>query len=179
MPSWKPSTGRLKMHKSYGSDRTTWLHNMSAPPRSKVTIAGHRKPRMAIGISLDMTCIDTAFIEQALGVSTKNTLLLNQRIKAILSPLKLAPIEPILPAWGGPHILVNPCTAIAILSQSTRLFYMFRREPDLAPRRLNRTVYLSKPLIITQLGINAKFRRSVLDDDNQLLLIIWITERYK
>ena len=167
------------MHNAHDSDGTTLLQNMSAPPRSRVTIAGHRKPRMAIGVSFDMTHTDTAFIEQALGVSTKNTLLLNQRIKAILSPLKLAPIEPLLPAWGGPHILVNPCTAIAILSQSTRLFYMFRRKVDLAPRRLNRTVYLSKPLLISKLGIDAAFRRSVLDDDNQQLLLDWIKENAK
>lgn len=167
------------MHSPHDSDGTTLLQNMSAPPRSKVTIAGHRKPRMAICLSLDISHIDTAFIEQALGVSSKKTLLLNQRIKAILNPLKLAPVEPLLPAWGGPHILVNPCTAIAVLSQSTRLFYMFRREVDLAPRRLNRTVYLSKPMLISKLGIDAAFRRSVLDDDNQQLLLDWIKENAK
>ena len=162
------------------------LHNMSAPPRSNVQVAGYRKPRLAVSIHLNVPEDAEIFAMDMLGLEAieafdsaaqeREAQQLKASLDALLEDLPILPIEPLLDKWSGPTVSVRPIYALALLSRSTRLFFQHRRAPELTPYRLNRKVYLHSNRLMTALMLNTALRKKVLPETSQNVIDTFMKE---
>ena len=162
------------------------LHNMSAPPRSNIKVAGYKKPRLALSIHLNVPEGAENFACDILGLEAIEDCddnankqardAIHMHLSTYLDDLPLLPVEPLLSKWSGPTLSLRPLYALVILSRSTRLFFMRRRTPELTPYRLNRRVYLSNTKLITALRVNRALRTKLLPETSQTALLNWSKE---
>ena len=120
------------------------IHNMSAPPRSKIILAPNIQETTFLAFSLlDLPAKQMDFPQQFLqfcGLSSYAQLL--ERLVHVDRTLRLAPILTLGTPTNTSQDVPGLFTSIALLSRSTGSLYMKRRKPHFSYERLSKTIYI-------------------------------------
>ena len=132
-------------------DSQPWLHNMSAPPRSHVTIAPHRKNTTLVRVKLmgllSQTTEWQSHVLFQTGLSSWEEL--ECRVNEIV-----VDIPPVI-VMSGYHqsakLEISPLDTVAILSRVIGNLYLSRTDPILSYERLSQQFVVGDPKVIEQL----------------------------
>lgn len=132
-------------------DSRPWLHNMSAPPRSHVTIAPHRKNTTLVRVKLMGLLSQRAEWQSHVLFQTglNSWEELECRVKEIV-----VDIPPVI-VMSGYHqsakLEISPLDTVAILSRVIGNLYLSRTDPILSYERLSQQFVVGDPKVIEQL----------------------------
>ena len=121
------------------------LHNMSAPPRSKIILAPNIQETTFLAFSLDDLPEENADFEENFlrFCQQPSYTALNQKILEVEKTLQLPPILTLASPPQKSVPISGLISAIALLVKSSGSLYMQRRKPIFSYPRLSRSVYIS------------------------------------
>ena len=133
------------------SESSSVLHNMSAPPRSKLVIAPHRRGKVLLTVCLPPLSKDwqTELLRWCGTNSLEETKLLAEQRLLHFQP----PAAMVLIASSAPQV-DDPLLSVAILSRCVGHLFLHRREMELSFQRLSQSVTIAdRPFIQNVLGL--------------------------
>lgn len=131
--------------------RQSMIHNMSAPPRSHITIAPHRGNASFVRLKLMGFCSQTkdwrAFVLQQTGMRTWVDL--EEHIHSVSVDIPQIMVMSSYKTTAAMEL--NPVDAVFILSRVIGNLYLHRTDPILSYERLSKQFVIGDPRIIEQL----------------------------
>lgn len=134
-----------------GEMRQSMIHNMSAPPRSHITIAPHRGNASFVRIKLMGLVSQTrewkAYVLRKTGMNSWEDL--EVRVRSVV--VDIPPVLVMAKYQPNAKLEVNPIHTVAILSRVIGNLYLQRTEPILSYERLSQHFVVGEPKMIEQL----------------------------
>ena len=125
------------------------LHNMSAPPKSRLVIAPHRKSSVLLTFQLPFLSEENWQQKLLLLCAVQDWTELESKAE---HQLLMYPIPPAMSIIRSPADIVdNPLLTVAILSRCVGNLFLLRRQPELLWNRLNQTITISDRQFIQHL----------------------------
>ena len=125
------------------------LHNMSAPPKSRLVIAPHRQSSVLLTFQLSFVSEDQWQQQLLQQCGVQNWAELQCKTEHQLSmyppPAAMSIIR------NQADIVDNPLLAVAILSRCVGNLFLLRRQPELSWNRLSQSITISDRQFIQQL----------------------------
>ena len=120
------------------------LHNMSAPPRSKIILAPNIQETTFLSFSLDDLPDENADFAQNFLQFCKHPSYesLTQKLTEVEKTLQLAPILTLASPPSKSIPIEGLFSAVALLVKSTGSLYMQRRKPIFSYTRLSKSIYI-------------------------------------
>lgn len=131
--------------------RRSMIHNMSAPPRSHITIAPHRGNASFVRIKMvglgSQTREWQSYVLRKTGMDSWADL--EARVRVVTADLP--PVIIMARYQPNAKMELNPIQTVAILSRVIGNLYLQRTEPILSYERLSQQFVVGDPKIIEQL----------------------------